>query len=92
VILAKYRQALVIGDVNVARGGLELTAEQLQEGGFARAIGANDAVAVAGGEFEVNILEQDLTAEMKAEIVNGNHVYSNEILSIFSFFSIFADK
>ena len=33
--------------------------EDLEKGGFAGAVGADQAVAVAGGELDVDVLEED---------------------------------
>ncbi len=45
-------------------GGIQFPGEQTQEGGLARAVCANDAIAVAGQELKIHVLEQPLTAEL----------------------------
>ena len=48
-----------------------------RERGFARAVGADDAIAVAGEELQVNVLEQPLTAKLHTEIAYCNHFNLN---------------
>ena len=47
--------------------------QNAQEGRFPRTVGTDDAVAVAGQELQVNVLEQPLTAELHTEIRDSNH-------------------
>ena len=54
-------------------GGLQLAGENAQEGRFSRAVGADDAVAVAGHELEVCAREELLTAEGQGNIADCNH-------------------
>ena len=49
-------------DVDRALGGFDLPGDDFQKRGFARAVGADDAVAVAAGELQVRLGEQDLPA------------------------------
>ena len=73
VILAQNRHTHGLGDRHLARRRLQLTAKDLKEGGFSRAIGSDDAVAVAGCEFEVNVLKEQLTAKVKTQIGDCDH-------------------
>ena len=61
----------VNGDGTV--GGIQLAGENAQEGGLTRAVGADDAVAVAGQELQVHVLEQPLAAELHTEVGNSDH-------------------
>ena len=63
-------------DGNGAGGGIQLSGENPQEGGFARAVGADDAIAVAGQELQIHMLEQPLAAELHTEIAYCNHEMS----------------
>ena len=54
------------GDIPVIR--LDLAGEDLQEGGFAGAVGADEAVAVARGELDVDVLEDDPFAIGKGDV------------------------
>ena len=54
-------------------GGIQFPSQNPQEGGFARAVGADDAVAVAGQELQINVLEQPLAAELHTEVAYSNH-------------------
>ena len=74
VILTKHRHTDGVGNRYLARRGLQLAAKDLQKGGFSRTVGTDDAIAVSGGKFEVNVLEEKLTAKVKAQIGNCDHV------------------
>ena len=76
MILPQNRHPHGVGDDDLSRGRLEFAAKDTQESRLARAVRADDAVAVAGGKFEVYILEEKLTAEMKTEVVDCNHVFA----------------
>ena len=56
------------GYVYLAGIRLEFAGKQFEEGRFTGAVGADDAVAVAGRKFEVDILEKDALPEGKAKI------------------------
>ena len=60
-------------DGDGAVGGVQLSCEDTQERGLARAVGADDAIAVAGEKLQVNVLEQPLTAKLHTEIAYCNH-------------------
>ena len=73
VVLLQDAHALVVRDDDLAGGGLQFPGEDAQEGGLARAVGPDDAVAVAGGELQVHVLEEGLAAEVEAQIVDNDH-------------------
>ena len=75
VILLEDREALAWRDLHHAARRLELTGEQAQERGLAGAVRADDAVAVARRELEVDILIEDALAELEAQVVRGNHSF-----------------
>src|SRR5690606_38063497 len=52
LVLAQDADALVSIHADVARGGLELAAEYLHEGGFTGPVGADQAIAVASTEAQ----------------------------------------
>jgi hypothetical protein len=52
-----------LGNNDLAGGGLQIAGEDAQKRGFAGAVGADDAVAVAGSEFQVNMLKKRLARE-----------------------------
>ena len=54
LVLLEDRHALLRVERDAAAGGLKLPGEDLDEGGLARAVCADDAVAVAGGELQVH--------------------------------------
>ncbi len=62
LILLEHRHPGLGQDAHLAGGGLQLAGEDLQEGGFARAVGADDAVAVALDELQVHMGEKRLAA------------------------------
>ena len=68
VVLFEDRHPVLGVDDDFAAGGLQFPGEDPQEGGFARTIGSDDAVAVAFGELQVHIFEKRLAAEAQAEI------------------------
>ena len=67
LILCKDGHTLVFAERHFALVGLDLAREHLQKGGLARAVGADDAVAVAAREFEIDVLEQLLAAVLQAD-------------------------
>ena len=73
VILLQDREALARRDLDRAARRLELAREQLQERRFASAVRANDAIAVARRELQVDVLVEDALAELEAQVVRGNH-------------------
>ncbi len=73
MILLQNAHALVVRDDDLAGGGLQFPGEDAQEGGLAGAVCADDAVAVAGGELQVHVLEEGLAAEVEAQIVDNDH-------------------
>ena len=62
-------------NVHGAGGGLQLPGQDFQEGGLAGAIGADDAVAVAPEELQVDIGEQRGAAVLQAQIGNSDHSF-----------------
>ena len=52
---------------------LELAAEHLHERGFAAAVGADQAVAVAIGELDGDVFEERLGAELDGDVGSGEH-------------------
>ena len=55
LVLLEHGHAGLGVHVDVAAGGVYLAREYLEEGGLARAVGADDAVAVAGRELQVHV-------------------------------------
>ena len=52
---------------------LQLAAEDLHEGGFAAAVGTDQAVAVAVAEFDGHVFEQRLGAKLHGDVGGGDH-------------------
>ena len=71
-------------DGDGAVGGVQLPRQDAQERGLARAVGADDAIAVAGEELQVNVLEQPLTAKLHTEIAYCNHFLLLNLLTFFA--------
>ena len=65
LILMQNADALSLSVRNHAARGFYLAREHLQKGGFARAVGADDAVAIPLGEFEVDVLKEFSAAELQ---------------------------
>ena len=74
VVLLQNGHPLFLGNNDLAGGGLQIPGEDAEEGGLAGAVGADDAVAVAGNELQLHVLEQGLAAEVHAYIVDCDHV------------------
>ena len=84
LVLLQHGHPLVRVHGDGAAGGVQLPGENPQEGGFAGAVGADDAVAVAGEELEIHILEQPLAAKLHTEIGYCDHFIL--LIVSFSFF------
>ena len=68
-------------NIDVAGARLELTGEDLQERGFAGAVGADDAIAVAGGKLQVHLGKQRGSAVLQREVINSDH-FGNSFVTI----------
>ena len=73
VVLLQDTHPLLLGNDDLAGGRLQIAGEHPQKRGLARAVGADDAVAVAGGKLQIHVLEQGLTAEVDADVIDSNH-------------------
>ena len=73
VILLEHRHTGFGVDRHRAGGRLEIPGQDAQEGRFSRAVCADHAVAVAGGELQIHVGKQILSAEIQADIGYGNH-------------------
>ena len=60
-------------DENFAGCRLQLARQELQKRRFARAVGADNAVAAAGRKLQIDLLEQNRTAELHGKIGNRDH-------------------
>jgi hypothetical protein len=65
--LRDVRDAPVARDVDVAGVGVQLVPQQREQAGLARAVGADQAGALAGVEDQVGLLEQELGAAPQAD-------------------------
>ena len=61
-------------DMHAAGAWLELTGEDLQECGFSGAVGADDAIAIAGGKLQVYLGKQRGAAVLQREVINSDHL------------------
>ena len=73
LILAEHRHAHAGEELDVARGGLELAAEDLHERGLPAAVRPDQAVAVPLPELHGDVLEQGLGPELDGQIGGGDH-------------------
>ena len=80
VILLENGEAFTGRDVDDAARRLDVAREQFEEGGLTRAVCTDDAVTVAGGKFQVDILVEDALAELQAQIVDRNHAFRSPSL------------
>ncbi|MPM84551.1 hypothetical protein SDC9_131624 [bioreactor metagenome] len=58
---------------DVAGGGVEVAAEDLHEGRLARPVGADQAVAIALAELDVDVLEQGFDPELHGDVGGDEH-------------------
>ena len=61
---------------HLAGGRFQLAGENFQKRRLARAVRADDAVAVAGGKLQVDLLKKNAAAKLHGKIGNGNHAVS----------------
>ena len=57
----------------MAIGGFQRPGQDLQQRGLSGAVGADDAVAIAGVKLEIGVFEQHTAAVLYAEIGYCNH-------------------
>ena len=73
VILAQNGKPFLGSDGDLALIGLQFPRKELQKGGFSRPVGADDAIAVPGREFEIDVLEKNLPAVAEGDIGYADH-------------------
>ena len=74
MVLLQHAHAVVRPKGNAAGGGLQFTGQNAQERRLSRAVRADDAVAVAGGKFQVYMLIQRARGKLQAHVGDGQHV------------------
>src|SRR3954447_14640283 len=72
LILAQLADTLASVHSSVSGSGLEITPEYFHEGGFTRAVRADEAVAVAVTELDGNVFEQGFCPKLHSDIGSGN--------------------
>ena len=80
LILPQDRHPKVLRDSHLPGGGLQLPGKNLQKGGFPRPVGADDAVAVAGGELEGGPCEELLPSKGQADVGNIDQLLVLQII------------
>jgi len=73
VVLLQDPQLHPLGHGDGALGGLVLAGEDAQEGRLAGAVGAHQAVTVAGNELDRDPLEEGLGSKRFAKVGDGDH-------------------
>ena len=73
VVLFQRAQAAAFFQLHGAGSRLQLAVQHAQQGGFSRAVRADDAVAVACTEVQVHILVKGLTRKLQAHVGYGKH-------------------
>ena len=73
LVLLEHRHAALGIQDHTAACGLQLAGEDLDKCGFAGAVGADDAVAVARGELQVDARKQHARPELHGQIVDSQH-------------------
>ena len=74
LVLLEYRHTLLCVERDAAARRFELAGEDLYKGGLARAVRADNAVAVAGGELQVYARKQHGRAELHGKVVYRKHM------------------
>ena len=75
LVLAQFTQAHAVFNRDFARSLFQIAAEDFHEGGFARTVRADQAVAVAFAEFYGYVFKQRLRAELHGNAVGRNHYW-----------------
>ena len=73
LVLPKDRHALPRAHDDLALVCLDLAGQDLEKGGFSGAVGADQAIAVAGGELDVDVLEEDPFPVGKGDVCCRDH-------------------
>ena len=74
VVLLQHAHAVLLAHGHAARGGRKLAGDDAQQRGFARAVGADDAVAVVGLEDEVYVLVEQIAGKLEGDVGEGQHL------------------
>ena len=69
VVLFQHGHAVFLLDGHGAGGGRQLARDDPKQGGFARAVGSDDAVAVIRLEEQIYMLVQKVSRKLKADVV-----------------------
>ena len=69
VVLFQHGHAVFLLDRHRAGGRRQLAGDDPQQGGFARAVGPDDAVAVIRLEKQIHVLVQKVPRKLKADVV-----------------------
>jgi hypothetical protein len=72
LILAQLTDSLTGIDIDIARGRLQIAAKYFHKRGFARAVGADQAIAIAVAEFDRNIFKQGFGPELNGNVGSGD--------------------
>ena len=75
VILFQEGEALSLGHGDIAAGGIQLTGQDAEEGGFAGTVSADNAVAVSFCKFDGDIFKQGFFSQAECDSVCLNHIY-----------------
>ena len=73
MVLLEHAHPLAGVDDHFPLAGFQLPGEDPQEGGFPRPVGADDAIAVSFGKFQVHIFKKVLSIKIDADIRYMNH-------------------
>ncbi len=73
VVLLEHREAFARRNVDLAVRGLDFARENFKKRRFSRAVRADEAVAVARGEFYVYVAEKHAAAKAERKVRCTNH-------------------
>jgi hypothetical protein len=75
VVLLQCGHPFALVDGDMAARGVNLARNDLEQSGFARAIGTDHTVAVAFGEFKIRLIKKYTLAILQGEIGNSDHAF-----------------
>ena len=68
LVLAQLADALIGVHRHIAGAGHQIATQNFHKSGFAAAVGANQAVAIAVAELDGNVFKQGLSPELHGDI------------------------
>ncbi len=80
MVLLQEGEPLAWCDGDLPAGGIQLAGQDLQKGRLSRAVGADQAIAVAFRELDVHVLEKGPFAQTQCDVVRTDHIKTSYLL------------